>query len=144
MQIVHLSGLIAALSPETGAFSLELARAAKKPGTCVSFDLNHRDTFWKNREAELRQIFTEIATVADILVGNEEDFQLCLGIEGPEKGGKDLAKKMDNFKGMINNSRRAFPNVTVFATTLGEVLSVDRHLWGAILATANEWILRTT
>ena len=54
VQIVHLSGLIAALSPETGAFCLELARAAKAHGTRISFDLNHRASFWKNREQELR------------------------------------------------------------------------------------------
>ena len=39
VQILHLSGLIAALSPETGRFCLELARAAKKHGTRISFDL---------------------------------------------------------------------------------------------------------
>ncbi len=33
VQILHLSGLIAALSPETSNFCLELARAAKKHGT---------------------------------------------------------------------------------------------------------------
>ncbi|MDP2989860.1 MAG: PfkB family carbohydrate kinase, partial [Kiritimatiellota bacterium] len=101
VQIVHLSGLIAALSPETGVFCLELARAAKKYGTRISFDLNYRTSFWKDREAELRRIFAEIAGVADILVGNEEDFQLCLGIEGPEAGGKDIAAKIESFKGMI-------------------------------------------
>jgi 2-dehydro-3-deoxygluconokinase len=37
VQIMHLSGLIAALSPETSQFCLELARAAKKYGTRVSF-----------------------------------------------------------------------------------------------------------
>ena len=38
--VLHLSGLIGALSPETGKFCLELARAAKKYGTLISFDLN--------------------------------------------------------------------------------------------------------
>jgi len=38
-QIVHLSGLIAALSPETSKFCLEIVRAAKKHGTLISFDL---------------------------------------------------------------------------------------------------------
>ena len=90
VQIVHLSGLIAALSPETGKFCLELARAAKKHGTRISFDLNFRATFWKNREKELSEIFFEIASVSDILVGNEEDFQLCLGIKGPEAGGENI------------------------------------------------------
>ena len=37
-KIVHLSGLIAALSPETSQFCLEIARAAKKHGTRISFD----------------------------------------------------------------------------------------------------------
>jgi len=58
---VHLSGLIGALSPETGQFCLELARAAKKHGTKIAFDLNYRATFWKGREKELSAIFAEIA-----------------------------------------------------------------------------------
>ena len=84
--ILHLSGLIAAMSPETTRCCLELARAAKKYGTLVSFDLNYRATFWKGREEELYAAFHEIASVADVLVGNEEDFQLCLGFKGPEAG----------------------------------------------------------
>ena len=38
--ILHLSGLIAAMSPETTQCCLELAKVAKKYGTLVSFDLN--------------------------------------------------------------------------------------------------------
>ena len=85
VQVVHLSGLVSALSEQSSAFCLELAKAAKAHGTCVSFDLNHRASFWEGREAELHRIFSEIAQVSDILVGNEEDFQLCLGIEGDRK-----------------------------------------------------------
>ena len=137
--VLHLSGLIGALSPETSQFCLELARAAKKHGTLIAFDLNHRASFWKGREEELHNIFTEIASVADILVGNEEDFQLCLGIEGPEAGGKDLGSKIESFKAMINCVREKFPNASVFGTTLRQVINVNRHLWGAILWSDNEW-----
>lgn len=139
VQIVHLSGLIGALSPETSQFCLELARAAKKYGTRISFDLNHRASFWKGREKELREIFTEIASVSDILVGNEEDFQLCLGIEGPEAGGKGIGAKIDSFKGMINRVKEAFPNASVFATTLREVNNTNSHLWGAIMLEGENW-----
>ena len=138
-QIMHLSGLVAALSPETGTFCLELSRAAKKHGTRISFDLNHRASFWKGREEELSRIFAEIAGVADILVGNEEDFQLCLGIEGPEAGGKQLADKIESFKGMITRAKKAYPNASVFATTLREVVSANNHLWGAIMAAGDKW-----
>ena len=139
VQIVHLSGLIGALSPETSNFCLELARAAKKYGTRISFDLNYRASFWKNREKELREIFTEISGISDILVGNEEDFQLCLGIEGPEAGGKDLASKIDSFKEMIKNVKKKFSNASVFATTLREVINTNRHFWGAIMLEGENW-----
>ena len=139
--ILHLSGLIAAMSPETTQCCLALAKAAKKYGTMVSFDLNYRATFWKGREAELSQAFHEIASVADVLVGNEEDFQLCLGFKGPEAGGKSLATKIENFKAMIREVQAKYSNAKVFATTLREVLSANRNLWGAIMLADNQWFV---
>ena len=139
VQIIHLSGLIAALSPETSEFCLALARAAKKYDTRISFDLNHRATFWKGREKELRDAFTEIASISDVLVGNEEDFQLCLGIEGPEAGGQGLEAKIESFKGMIGRVKETFPNASVFATTLREVVHVNHHKWGAIMLEEDNW-----
>ncbi len=139
VQVVHLSGLIGALSPETSNFCLQIARAAKKYGTKIAFDLNFRASFWKGREKELHDIFTEIASVADILVGNEEDFQLCLGIDGPEAGGEGLTAKIDSFKEMISRVKKTFPNASVFATTLRQVISVNEHLWGAIMLEGQNW-----
>ena len=138
-RIVHLSGLIAALSKETSQFCLEIARAAKKYGTRISFDLNHRASFWVGREEELHRIFKEIASISDILIGNEEDFQLCLGIQGPEAGGRGLGAKIEGFKGMINRVREAFPDVSVYATTLREVISTNQHMWGAIIFENSNW-----
>lgn len=138
-RLLHLSGLICALSPETSRCCLEIARYAKKQGTLISFDLNYRATFWKGREEELSGTFREIASIADILIGNEEDFQLALGIEGPEAGGKDIAGKIDGFKVMIKKAKTAYPNVSVFATTLRQVVSANEHLWGAIMLAGDEW-----
>ena len=139
VQIVHLSGLIAALSTEASNFCLEIARFAKKNGTLISFDLNHRATFWEGREEELREAFTEIASLSDILIGNEEDYQLCLGVEGPAAGGENIEDTIEAFKGMILNASKAFPNVSVFANTLREVISANEHLWGAIVYENETW-----
>lgn len=138
-QILHMSGLFAAMSPETIAFCIACAKAAKEGGAALSFDLNHRASFWKGREAELRKSFTELAEMADILVGNEEDFQLALGIQGPEAGGKGLSGKIESFKGMINNVKKQFPNASVYANTLREVVSANENLWGALLHANGEW-----
>jgi 2-dehydro-3-deoxygluconokinase len=139
VKLLHVSGLVAALSTETGNFCLELARAAKREGTRISFDLNYRATFWKNRENELFPIFKEIASLSDILIGNEEDFQLALGIQGPEAGGKNISEKIDSFKGMIANVKKVYPNTSIFANTLRQVISANEHLWGAILLAWEDW-----
>ncbi|MBR4428408.1 MAG: sugar kinase, partial [Clostridia bacterium] len=138
-RLMHISGLFAALSPETGKLCLKLSEIAKANDTRISFDLNYRASFWKGREQELREIFSLIASRSDILIGNEEDFQLALGIEGPEAGGKGLSSKIDSFKEMIERVRKAYPNASVFATTLREVINVNSHMWGAIMFADNEW-----
>jgi len=132
VKLVHMSGLIAALSKETSKFCLEVARRAHKAGTKISFDLNYRASFWKGREEELSKSFKEIASLSDILIGNEEDFQLALGIKGPDAGGKDLTSKIEGFKGMIEEVKKEYPNAQVFATTLRQVVNANEHLWGAI------------
>lgn len=139
--ILHLSGLIASMSHETTETCLRLAEIAKQYGTLVSFDLNYRATFWKGREDELRNAFHRIASLADILIGNEEDYQLCLGFAGPEIGGKDLSQKIDNFKIMIGQVCEKYPNVKACATTLRQVISANEHLWGAILYADGEWFV---
>ncbi len=139
VKILHMSGLVAALSPQTKDFCLALARAAKEHGTAISMDMNYRASFWKGREDELREAFTEIAEECDILIGNEEDFQLCLGIEGPEAGGKGIGDKVDSFKEMIGRIRKAYPKAEFIATTLREVVSVNQHLWGMIVWGDNDF-----
>lgn len=139
VRILHLSGLIAALSAETGTFCQELARAARKYNTRISFDLNYRASFWKGREKELSKIFREISALADILTGNEEDFQLCLGIDGPETGGRDICSKVESYKEMIHRVKKTYPQVSVFATTLREVKDANEHLWGAIMLEGDNW-----
>lgn len=133
VKILHLSGLIAALSPETSKFCVEVAKAAKANGTAISFDLNYRASFWKGREAELSAAFKEIAGLCDILYGNEEDFQLCLGMQGPEAGGQSIDAKIDSFKAMIEEVRKAYPRAEYIGTSLREVINANEHKWGMIL-----------
>jgi 2-dehydro-3-deoxygluconokinase len=141
VKLIHISGLIAALSTSSSQFCVELAEQAKKQGTKISFDINYRASFWKNREDELHQIFHRIASLSDILIGNEEDFQLALRVEGPESGGEDLDAKIDNFKAMITNMKQVYPNVQIYGNTLREVRSANEHLWGALVHDNKEWYI---
>ena len=40
---------------------------------------------------------------------------------------------------MIMNVKAAYPNATVFATTLREAVSANRNLWGALMLVGDEW-----
>lgn len=132
-RMVHISGLFAALSPETAGLCAVMAEQARAHGALVSFDLNYRASFWAGREEALRSAFSRIASLSDILVGNEEDFQLALGIEGPEAGGRDLTGQTERFFEMIERARAAYPNARCFATTLREVIDANAHRWGALM-----------
>jgi 2-dehydro-3-deoxygluconokinase len=67
----------------------------------------------------------------DVLVGNEEDMQLGLGIPGPQVAAKS---KLDPsaFVAMIEKVLQKYPQIKVVATTLREVHSTNRHSWGAV------------
>jgi len=139
VSILHLSGLVAAISPETTKFCQDCIKVAKKYGTLVSFDMNHRKTFWKGREKELRASFTDMASKTDILIGNEEDYQLCLGIDGPKEGGSDIASQIAGFKEMVGRIKEAYPNACVFGNTLRQVIAAGEHLWGVITLFGDVW-----
>lgn len=138
VKLIHISGLIASLSESTSTFCLELARRAKKTGTIISFDINYRASFWRNRETELRKIFDQIASLSDILIGNEEDFQLGLGIDGPSIGGSNVHDKLDAYQRMLKEIKKDYPNANMIATTLREVKHANEHLWGAIVLDGNQ------
>jgi 2-dehydro-3-deoxygluconokinase len=141
VRMVHISGLIAALSEETSQFCLKLVETAKQYGTQISFDINYRASFWKGREATLRSAFISIAERSDVLIGNEEDFQLALGVEGPKSGGKDIKNQLDAYKEMMIHVQNVFPNIKVCATTLRDVESANLHHWGAIVYDLKTWTI---
>ncbi len=141
-KILHLSGLIAAMSPQTSLCCLEVAQYAKTQGTCVSFDLNYRQSFWEGREQELRAVFHKIASLSDILIGNEEDYQLALGIQGPKTGGSSIEEEMSAYRQMIKLVEKTYPKASVYANTLRAVQSANSHQWGALLYTGGQWYIQ--
>lgn len=132
----HSGGIFAALSDTTSELILEAMQAAKEAGAIVSFDLNYRAKLWKvaggNRSPQ--EVLGRIVKHVDVLIGNEEDLQLGLGIQGP-KVEKQGESKLDSTKffDVIGQAVQKFPNIRAVATTLREVHSTNRHDWAAVL-----------
>ena len=129
----HSGGIFAALSPTTAEVIIEAMQAAKAAGAVTSFDLNYRAKLWNISGGHDRAVavLDRIVKYVDVLVGNEEDLQLGLGIPGPEATAKS---KLDPsaFLAMMENVRKKHPQVKIVATTLREVHSTNRHSWGAV------------
>jgi 2-dehydro-3-deoxygluconokinase len=129
----HSGGIFAALSPTTADVVMEGLQAARAAGAVTSFDLNYRAKLWNAVGGPDRavEVLDRIAGNVDVLVGNEEDLQLGLGIPGPEVAAR---AKLDPgaFLGMMEHVRRKHPQVRIVATTLREVQSTNRHGWGAV------------
>jgi 2-dehydro-3-deoxygluconokinase len=129
----HSGGIFAALSETTGEVIIEGMKAAKAAGAVTSFDLNYRAKLWDiwGGQDKAVGVIARIVENVDVLVGNEEDLQLGLGIAGPEVKAKS---KLDPsvFFGMIDSVTKKYPKVKIVATTLREVHSTNRHSWSAV------------
>ena len=129
----HSGGIFAALSPTTAEVIIEGMKAAKAAGAIVSFDLNYRAKLWNISGGHERAVavLDRIVKNVDVLVGNEEDMQMGLGMPGPKVAAKS---KLDPsaFIGMIDQVIQKHPQIKVLATTLREVHSTNRHSWSAV------------
>jgi 2-dehydro-3-deoxygluconokinase len=134
----HTGGIFAGLSESTGPVVLEAAKAAKRHGTLVSYDLNYRPSLWKGYGGRVgglekcREINREIAKVVDVMIGNEEDFTACLGfeVEGVDDNLTDL--DVSRFQAMIRKAVAEYPNFKATATTLRGVKTATVNDWGAM------------
>src|SRR3954465_8457440 len=82
----HSGGIFAALSETTGELIIEGMKAAKAAGAITSFDLNYRQKLWDiwGGHAKAVEVLARIVENVDVIVGNEEDLQKGLGIEGQD------------------------------------------------------------
>jgi 2-dehydro-3-deoxygluconokinase len=135
----HSGGIFSALSATTPELVIEGMKAARAAGAIVSFDLNYREKLWTvnapkgvNPVQQAQKVLGSIVEYVDVLVGNEEDLQMGLGLQGPkvEKHGK-LDPTV--FFGMQETVSKRFPNIKAVATTMREVHSTNRHDWSALL-----------
>jgi len=129
----HSGGIFAALSEGTGELIIEGMKAAHRAGAITSFDLNFREKLWNvwGGQKKAVEVIGRIVEHVDVLVGNEEDLQKGIGIEGQDVHAQS---KLDPsaFFAMIDKVVKKHPNVKGVATTLREVHHTNHHTWGAV------------
>ena len=130
----HTGGIYAALSASAPQVVEEAMLAARRHGTVVSYDLNYRPSLWKANGglAACREVNRRLARHVDVMLGNEEDFTACLGLEVEGADERLEALPVEGFKRMIGRAVGEFPNLAVCATTLRRVTSATLNDWSAM------------
>ncbi|MFZ0275334.1 MAG: sugar kinase [Candidatus Sulfotelmatobacter sp.] len=130
----HTGGIFCALSATAPLVAQDAMAAAKRAGAIVSYDLNYRASLWKSigGKTEAQETNRRLAPLADVMLGNEEDFTASLGFE--VKGLDEQHSRLDpnNFKRMIEKVVQEFPNLALIATTLRHAKSATLNDWGAM------------
>ena len=137
----HCGGIFAALSATTADITIEAMEAARAAGTVISYDLNFRASLWKSQGGTARavEVNRKIASLVDVMIGNEEDFTAALGFQVP--GMDEHISKLDpaNFRKMIAEVLTMYPNFKAVATTLRNAKTASINDWGAILWTGGQF-----
>jgi 2-dehydro-3-deoxygluconokinase len=133
----HITGITPSISEAAAQAALASVKAAQAKGIRVSCDLNFRKKLWRWKPGveavELaRQTMRELVQYIDVVIANEEDADMCLGIASE---GSDVEEGSINTDGYANVAREIvsqFPNVSQVAITLRESISASHNNWGAM------------
>jgi len=129
----HVTGITPALSQSAADSALEAMKVAKELGLTVSIDLNYRKKLW-NYGKKAPEVMGLLTRYADVVVANEEDIQMCLGIEAEADVDVTKGRLSDAmYENLAMKVKALYPDVSHVAITLRESLSADRNGWRAVL-----------
>lgn len=128
----HWTGITPAISKGASDVCLEAIQAANRKGITVSCDLNYRKNLWKYGK-KANEVMPELVSGCDIILGNEEDAEMSLGIK-PE--GVDVRSGEVNAEAYLSVSKKImerFPKTKKVITTLRTSISADHNKWSGVL-----------
>jgi 2-dehydro-3-deoxygluconokinase len=136
----HTGGIFCALSETTPLVAREAMDAARRNGTVISYDLNYRESLWKaiGGKARAQEVNRELAPLIDVMIGNEEDFTACLGLEVEGLDANHSKLDVESFHRMMTRAANEYPNFKVIATTLRNARTATVNDWGAVCYTEGE------
>jgi 2-dehydro-3-deoxygluconokinase len=128
---LHASGITPALSPTLAATTLEVFRLARERGVRTSFDLNYRGKLWSAADAQ--KTIATIMPYVQVLIGNEEDFEKCLGLATGEAGADYSKLDPEGYKAAVREVVKRYPNLERVGTTLRNAKTGLLNDWRTLL-----------
>ncbi len=134
----HWSGTAPALSESMVATTREACQAARQHGLMVSCDLNYRRKLWPPEKA--RAVMTDLMQYVDVLIGNEEDSGLVLGVGAKDVDAAQGTLDAERYKAVARELHERF-GFKYVATTLRESISASENGWSCLLSDGQQCYL---
>jgi 2-dehydro-3-deoxygluconokinase len=128
----HWSGITPAISQNAADVCAEALAEARQAGVFVSVDLNYRKNLWNYGKSAL-EIMPELVSQCDLILGNEEDAAMTLGIE-PE--GVDVTSGTVTAEAYLPVSQKImnnYPRCKYVVTTLRGSINANHNTWSGVL-----------
>ncbi|HEY3963001.1 MAG TPA: sugar kinase [Planctomycetaceae bacterium] len=134
----HITGITPALSSLSAGAAIHALKQARERKVPVSCDLNFRKKLWRWKPGVApvdlaRETMRSLMPHIDLVIANEEDAEMCLGIHAPESNVEAGELNLDGYAQVARQISRDFPNVSRVAITLRESISASHNNWGALL-----------
>jgi len=136
---LHASGISPALSPVLLETTVKAFETARDLGVRTSYDLNYRAKLWSPAEAQKAN--ARILPHVEVLFGNEEDFEKCLGIKAAGAGQDYSELDPQSYKDVVRETVARFNNVKVVGTTLRNAKTGLLNDWRTLLFDGREFHL---
>jgi 2-dehydro-3-deoxygluconokinase len=135
---LHVTGITPAIGARPAEAARDAVRAARQRGVVVSCDLNFRKKLWRwepgTGPVELaRRTMRALVADVDVVIANEEDADLALGIAAPHTDVESGALDLSGYATVARRIAAEFPAVRRVAITLRTSRSASHNDWGACL-----------
>jgi 2-dehydro-3-deoxygluconokinase len=135
----HVTGITPAISASAAELALEGMRQARELGLTVSCDLNYRKNLWKWGKSAVG-VMTELAKISDVIIANEEDVQMALGM-GTSAGVNSGDLDPMQYDKLTNEVLAVYGNLRAIAITLRESKSASHNGWSACMNDRKQFMM---
>lgn len=140
---LHITGITPALSASAADSALAIVQAAQERKITVSCDLNFRKKLWRWKPGVgpvdlARETMRKLMPYVNVVVANEEDADLSLGIQAHQSNVEAGHLDLDGYQHVAREIVKQFSSVTHVAITLRESYSASHNNWGAMLHVTGE------
>ena len=127
---LHVSGVTAALGPNSARAALKAMQAARAQGVKVSYDCNYRPKLWETWGGDAPSTIRELMNQADLIFGTHRDIELIFattfaGTEGSPERGEAAAR----------HAFAAFPHLARIAGTRRTQINADHNRLSGLMFT---------